>query len=91
MGIATMILSLFYHSFNSRLGEVHKLRNFMIPHICMFMQGMNFSISVISGTAGMWYVQNVNPRGTISSMWIIPRKCEGCYQARLVRSIEQIR
>ena len=35
-------------------------------------------------------VQNVNARGTIYSMWIILRKCEGGCEARLVRSIEQI-
>jgi len=36
------------------------------------------------------YVQNVNARGTIYSMWIILRKCEGGCEARLVRSREQI-
>jgi len=35
-------------------------------------------------------VQNVNARGTIYSMWIILRKCEGGCEARLVRSREQI-
>jgi len=35
-------------------------------------------------------VQNVNARGTIYSMWIILRKCEGGCDARLVRSREQI-
>ena len=35
-------------------------------------------------------VQNVNARGTIYSMWIILRKCEGGCEARFVRSIEQI-
>jgi len=35
-------------------------------------------------------VQNVNARGTIYSMWIILRKCEGGCEARLMRSIEQI-
>jgi len=35
-------------------------------------------------------VQNVNARGTIYSMWIILRKCEGSCEARWVRSIEQI-
>jgi len=31
-------------------------------------------------------VQNVNARGTIYSMWIILRKCEGGCEAPLVRS-----
>jgi len=33
-------------------------------------------------------VQNVNARGTIYSMWIILRKCEGGSKAHWVRSIE---
>ena len=39
---------------------------------------------------GLRVVQNVNARGTIYSMWIILRKCEGGCEARLVRSREQI-
>jgi len=34
----------------------------------------------------VYIVQNVNARGTIYSMWIILRKCEGGCEARLVRS-----
>ena len=35
-------------------------------------------------------VENVNARGTIYSIWIMLRKCEGRCEARLVRSREQI-
>jgi len=35
-------------------------------------------------------VQNMNARGTIYSIWIMLRKCEGGCEARLVRSREQI-
>jgi len=50
-----MIFSLFYHCGNSLLGELHKLGNFIIPHICMFIQGIYFLISVFSGMMGMWW------------------------------------
>jgi len=49
----------------------------------------------VAGTSKVGYfkainVQNVNARGTIYSMWIILRNCEGSCEARVVRSREQI-
>jgi len=50
----------------------------------------DFDLDNVPSIRTVLSVQNVNARGTIYSMWIILRKCEGGCEARLVRSREQI-
>jgi len=51
---------------------------------------VTWNLSKVAELGDDAFVQNVNARGTIYSMWIILRKCEGGCEARLVRSREQI-
>jgi len=57
---------------------------------CLVPRESRTGLRYVAERTGVAFVQNVNARGTIYSMWIILRKCEGGCEARLVRSREQI-